>query len=125
MQELFPRLTANLAREKTYSIRNTQELLTLHQFGYSSTDDLAMTKATIDLTISCIWPLVSDFFASDIFSNRFSAAIQILQTAPFAAEETPQVEVLSDELAQLLLKWEELSLENDYLLANTAAEDPC
>ncbi|MCR4963346.1 MAG: hypothetical protein K6B40_05660 [Firmicutes bacterium] len=125
LQELFPRLTANLAQEKTYSVSDTQDLLALHQFGYPSADGLDMTTAAIDFTISCMWPFVGDFFTSDIFSNRFSAAVQILQAAPFAAEEAPQVQDLAGKLAQLLLKWEESSMDNDYLLADKAAEEPC
>ncbi|MEG2213043.1 MAG: hypothetical protein RRY35_04000, partial [Clostridiales bacterium] len=83
----------------------------------------AMAEFAVDMSIACLWFYVVEYFATDLFSNRFTAAVEILRAAVYAAEEEEKVKDLAQELVKEMQNWESSLSQDETRRIYRAAED--
>lgn len=108
LEQIFPCLCHAAEQDKTYFPQDKDILIKqLTTSQELPTNQLATIEKAIDISIACLWPLVSELFITDQFKGRFDAAWQMLCAAKFAAEENPLADNLAKELAKQIWQWEE------------------
>ncbi|MEG1997232.1 MAG: hypothetical protein RR051_02195 [Clostridiales bacterium] len=120
---LFPQLTIGIAGDCFYSPQRCDELVQKLKAGDIPMDRQAMADFAVDMSIACLWFYVVEYFATDLFSNRFTAAVEILRAAVYAAEEEEKVKDLAQELVKEMQNWESSLSQDETRRIYRAAED--